>query len=126
MQPKDLVRTCPHCSAHPTPFQRQWDWTATGPSGETRKWILASCPACGGPINLEVPPPPNEDEHPVLRVVPEAVGEWEVGHLPPEIERDWSEAVSVFRVSAAASAVVMCGRTLEAAANRLDIEGRRV
>jgi Domain of unknown function (DUF4145) len=55
---------------------------------------------------------------------PQVIGEWEVQHLPPVIDRDWKEAVGVFQVGANASAVVMCGRTLEAAGDQLGIEGR--
>ncbi|MDQ3647010.1 MAG: DUF4145 domain-containing protein [Actinomycetota bacterium] len=47
-----------------------------------------------------------------------------MSHLPPAIERDWQEAVQVHRVGAHASAVVACGRTLEAAADEHGIEGR--
>lgn len=47
---------------------------------------------------------------------PEAIGEWDVRHLPPLVSATWNEAVDVFRVGAYASAVVMCGRTLEQAA----------
>jgi Domain of unknown function (DUF4145) len=121
MQPKDFVRTCPHCSAGPTPFQRVWDTSTPAPEGGERRWVIASCPACGGLINFEVPPGP--EESPVIQVVPDVVGEWEVGHLPEEIQRDWNEAVAVYRVRADASAVVMCGRTLEAAAKRLNVGG---
>ncbi len=81
-------------------------------------WTIAACPACGGLINLEL-----QGDN-VIKVVPEAIGDWEVGHLADEIARDWREAVSVYRVGAHASAVVMCGRTLEAAANLLGIDGR--
>jgi hypothetical protein len=56
MLPKDLVRTCPHCSAGPTPFQRTWDTSTVSPDGKERRWIIASCPACGGLISIEVPP----------------------------------------------------------------------
>jgi Domain of unknown function (DUF4145) len=123
MQPKDLVRTCPHCSAGPTPFQQIWTTPTTGPDGGARAWVIASCPACGGLINIEhVPGPPAES--PVIQVFPDVVAEWDVHYLPEEIERDWNEAVAVFRVRADASAVVMCGRTLEASAERLQVSGQ--
>jgi hypothetical protein len=47
---------------------------------------------------------------------PEAVGEWAVTHVPSDVQTIWDEAVKVYRVSANASAVVACGRALEAAA----------
>jgi Domain of unknown function (DUF4145) len=58
------------------------------------------------------------------RMLLEAVNEWEVDHGPPGVAQIWEEAVSVFRVGANASAVVACGRTLVAAADERNIEGR--
>jgi hypothetical protein len=49
---------------------------------------------------------------------------WEVRHLEGAVARDWGDAARVFRVQAFEAAVVMCGRTLEAAADKLGIEGR--
>jgi hypothetical protein len=60
----------------------------------------------------------------VVRAIPESIGEWDVSHLPEDIARDWGEAVSVFRVGAYASSVVMCGRTLEASAEHHGVSGR--
>lgn len=80
---------------------------------------MAFCPACGGAIVAELDP-----GDALKGVYPVAVGEWDVAHLPPNVNRDWEEAVSVFQVRAYSSAVVMCGRTLEAAAESLDIGGR--
>lgn len=90
--------------------------TATGAS---RMWSMACCPACGGAVVIET-----DSDGLVISVLPEAMGEWDVAHLPPEIARDWKEAVSVYRVGAVASAVVMCGRTLEAAGDLLGVEGK--
>ena len=55
---------------------------------------------------------------------PETVGEFEVAHLPDSVAPTWHEAMKVFGVGANASAVVMCGRTLEASADARGIEGR--
>jgi hypothetical protein len=59
----------------------------------------------------------------VVGVFPEAVGDWQVRHLPPTVEPAWSEAIKVFGVAAYASAVVQCGRTLEAAFDARKVSG---
>jgi len=80
---------------------------------------VAQCPACGGVAIFEVELSGSE---PVKAMHPEAVGEWEVRHVPADVLAIWEEAVKVFRVNANASAVVACGRTLEAAAVHRKIE----
>jgi len=64
----------------------------------------------------------DEGEH-IVAVYPKETGEWDVDHLPPDVETAWEEAVKVFRVGAYASSVVACGRTLEAAADARDMTG---
>jgi hypothetical protein len=54
---------------------------------------------------------------------PKETGEWEVDHLPPDVRTAWEESVKVYRVGADASAVVACGRTLEAAADAREVTG---
>lgn len=60
----------------------------------------------------------------VKAAYPESVGEWSVGHLHGTVEPAWSEAVKVFGVGAYASAVVQCGRTLEAAFDARGVPGK--
>ncbi|MGH9320580.1 MAG: DUF4145 domain-containing protein [Vicinamibacteria bacterium] len=57
------------------------------------------------------------------RMLPGSVGEWDVDHVPGAVSGIWEEAVRVFGVAANASAVVACGRTLEAAADERQIDG---
>ena len=57
-------------------------------------------------------------------MIPEQIGDWAVLHLPPDVEADWNEAITVFGVGAHRMAVVACGRTLEAAAHARGFEGR--
>lgn len=119
--PRELLRTCPHCSAYPAPFVVRQVYSTTGLEANERNWATAVCPACGGPVSLEL-----GASGAVIAAYPEVIGEWEVAHLPDAIESDWAEAVQVFRVGAFRSAVVMCGRTLEAAADGLGIDGRNL
>lgn len=100
-------------------MQRVYDLATTGREGNSRRWEIVSCPACGGVASFET----DLNAIDIQAVYPEVVGEWRVDHLPTTIERDWDEAIDVFRVGAYASAVVACGRTLEAAADHLDITG---
>ncbi len=111
-KPGEWLMTCPHCSASPAPFVAQAMVATAGASGEDRRWQPASCPACGGMIVAEV----DGNGH-IMAAYPKETGEWEVDHLPPDVRTDWGEAVKVYRVGANASAVVACGRTLEAAAD---------
>jgi hypothetical protein len=59
---------------------------------------------------------------PVIAAYPEAVGDWQVGHLPEAVEPLWSEAVGVYGGRHFRSAVVQCGAALEAA---FEAEGDR-
>jgi hypothetical protein len=93
----------------------------TGGGGEVRRFSAAACPACGGVVILELTP-----EDAVVSMRPESIGEWEVGHVPDAVRPSWDEAVKVFRVGANGSAVVMCGRTLEAAADARSVTGRNL
>jgi Domain of unknown function (DUF4145) len=63
------------------------------------------------------------DGGPVIKVHPEASEQWRVEHLPPSVSPSWDEAVMVFQVGAFASAVVQCGRTLEAAFDARKVTG---
>lgn len=58
---------------------------------------------------------------PIGEVYPETSEEWDIGHLPDPVDKAWNEAINVFHVGAPGMAVVACGRTLEAAANELQI-----
>ena len=118
--PAQWVRTCPYCFASPAPFQGQAVITSTGAEGQPRRWQPGSCPACGGVVVFEQDPSSGAN----VAMHPEAVGEWNIGHVPADVIASWDEAVKVFRVSANASAVVACGRTLEAAAQHRKIEGK--
>jgi hypothetical protein len=60
----------------------------------------------------------------VIATHPESIGEWDVDHIPDDVLPIWNEAVTVYRAGANASAVVACGRVLEAAANKRDVTGR--
>jgi hypothetical protein len=55
---------------------------------------------------------PNLD---LVAVRPESIADWQVAHVPAPVAGPWAEAAKVYRVGAYASAVVACGRTLEAA-----------
>lgn len=76
------------------------------------------CPACGGAIVAE-----KDGNSRVVATFPAAVAEWDVGHLPPTVSRIWDEAITVYRVGANHSAVVACGRALEAAADERSLTG---
>jgi hypothetical protein len=91
-----------------------------GRGGESRRWYPAACPACGGVVIFEA----DHQANAIVRMHPEAIGEWEVSHIPAEVQAIWDEAVKVYRVGANASAVVACGRALEAAAAHRHIEGK--
>lgn len=60
----------------------------------------------------------------LVQMHPESTGEWDVGHVPPDVQTNWDEAVKVYRVGANASAVVACGRVLEGAAAHRHIDGK--
>lgn len=113
--PGDWVLTCPYCSASPAPFIPQDAFSTTGREGNEMRWQAASCPACGCVVVARLHVRSNAWR--VHRTYPRAVGKWEVEHLPPSVAPSWDEAIAVFRTNALASAVVMCGRTLEAAAD---------
>lgn len=89
-----------------------------GRSNQDRWWFVAACPACGGPVMLETEP----NTVRVFRVVPEdPMQEFQISHLPPEVEVHWNEVLVVAKVGANRSVVVACGRALEAAAQKLGI-----
>jgi Domain of unknown function (DUF4145) len=83
-----------------------------------RSWYSAHCPACGGVVILEA-----DEADAVLSMHPESIGEWDVGHVPEAVQQIWNEAVKVYSVGANASAVVACGRALEAAADERNLTG---
>lgn len=116
--PGEWARTCPHCGTGPTSFQPQPFIQVVDTQNQPRRWQPGVCPVCGGVIVAEIDP----SDH-VKNTYPSAIGEWDVGHLPPDVARDWEEARNVYRVRAYAAAVVMCGRTLEAAADALGVSG---
>lgn len=119
--PAQWVATCPYCSASPAPFRpTDQHINTTGGDGKQRKWWPAACPACGGVIIAEL----TSDLGTILGMEPSSTGEWEVDHLPDSLIPLWDEAITVFRVAAYPSAVVACGRTLEAAANIRGVEGK--
>lgn len=118
--PHEWVMTCPYCFASPTAFQPIIAGGETRDRfGAVRRWHPAACPACGGVVIAEL----TEDGSTVIDVIPSAVVQWQVGHLPPSVQHNWDEAALVYRVKAYASAVVACGRTLEAAADARDVRG---
>jgi hypothetical protein len=122
MDPGDFVITCPHCGAAPTAYVQHREPSVVPGRGGKRRWRLAACPACGGAAAFETTAN-NADEY--VRHVPQAAAEeWSVSHLEEDVGRDWGEAIRVYKVEAFEAAVVMCGRTLEAAAEKLGIEGR--
>lgn len=123
MHQGDFVITCPHCGANPAAFQQVREPVKVpGRDGGERRWRLTVCPACGGGVAFESSPD-GVDRY--IRHTPEAVAsEWQVEHLDDAVARDWGEAIRVYKVQAFEAAVVMCGRTLEAGADKLGIEGR--
>lgn len=119
--PEQWVVTCPYCSASPAPFRPSGQHiNTTGGDGKQRKWWPAGCPACGGVIIAEL----TSDLCTILDMEPTSTGEWEVDHLPESLVPLWDEAIKVFRVTAYASAVVACGRSLEAAADIRGVQGK--
>lgn len=120
--PNEWVITCPYCSASPAPFRPTGrDFSTTGADGQSRQWRPAGCPACGGVIIAEL------RAGSIIDMQPTSSGDWEVAHLPEEdLAPVWEEAIKVFRVGAYASAVVACGRTLEAAADIRGITGKNL
>lgn len=103
---------CPYCAAYPAPMGPQGAITTTGLTGNQARWQPAVCPSCGGVVIMQI----REDDT-IEHTYPDpAAGTWTVGHLTDAVEAEWNEAVLVFETGANASAVVACGRTLEAAA----------
>jgi hypothetical protein len=118
--PGDLTMRCPYCSAYPAPFHGVQSFSTVGKDSQKRVWYPAWCPACGSAVIMEL----NASDGNTLlegRMYPESVGEWRVDHLPEEVAAEWEEAISVFQVGAHASAVVAAGRSLEAAAEVLEM-----
>jgi hypothetical protein len=120
MTPADWRRTCPHCSASPAPFGVQQLLESTGEDGERRFARAGACPSCGGWIIVDLGPDSNGAP---LAVYPETTGQWAVDHLPGPVSAIWNEAIMVFKVRANASAVVQCGRVLEAACAERQVTG---
>jgi len=113
--------TCPYCSASPAVFTPVIDEGETkGLRGEQRTWQPAACPACGGLVVAEL----SATGGAIKNIEPQELGEWKVDHLPEAIGSIWDEAVTVFRVGAQASAVVACGRVLEASADTREVQGK--
>lgn len=123
MHQGDFVITCPHCGASPAAFQPVREPVKVpGRAGGERRWRLTACPACGGAVAFEST---SDSLDQYIQHTPEAVAsEWQVDHLDDAVARDWGEAIRVYKVQANEAAVVMCGRTLEAAGDKLGIEGR--
>src|SRR5207245_418774 len=93
-----------------------------GPRNHPRRWMTAACPGCGGVILAELDP----SDRTIWGIHPEFVGQWEVRHLPDEVQLEWDEAVRGFRAGVTTGAVVSCGRTLEAAASAFFIAGKNL
>ncbi len=119
INPAQWVRTCPYCSATPTPFQERAGFDTTGPQGHNRRWYAASCLACGGVAVFE-----GDGTGNLIAMHPETTGDWTVMHVPSAVAQIWDEAVRVYKVGAYASAVVACGRALEAAADERAVKGK--
>jgi hypothetical protein len=116
---RDLLCPCPYCSASPAAFGTIGNAIdTTDLDGGTRRWQVASCPSCGGVLRFEFIP----DSETVVRVSPEADTSWEVGYLPDDVETHWKEAISAFRGRNYRSAVVACGRALEAASAKFGLD----
>jgi hypothetical protein len=80
------------------------------------QWQMGICPACGGVIAAKL----TDDGH-IANAYPSTIQEWSVEYVPEQVREDWEEAIKVYRVSAHRAAVVLCGRTLEAAADARNI-----
>ncbi len=119
---ENWVRACPHCHLNRVRFDPGPQFSTSSSDGRvTLIWKTASCPECGGAVLAKIV---NVGRDTLIdRVFPAAEGEWAVEFLPDEVEPSWAEAMTVYGSGAHHSAVVMCGRTLEAAANARGIVG---
>jgi hypothetical protein len=113
--PREWVLTCPYCSASPAPFQPQGRIESHDGEGARTFWQPALCPACGGAVIARLAQ--FDGDLRVAATFPRAVGDWDVADLPDAVQPSWDEAMTVYKAGAYSSAVVMCGRTLEAAAD---------
>lgn len=122
--PTLLTQQCPHCRVNPVHLQqlRSEPLQASSKTGNARYWLPTACPACGGLVGLEFTKKDMSDTGlrsvtPVL-----AKGRYDVMHLPDSVAVHWKEACEVSELkSARRSAVVACGRALEASAQELGL-----
>jgi hypothetical protein len=96
--------------------------TAPAAGGRATDWKLAKCPECGGVIVAEIRADGGRGTE-LGRVFPDAAGQWAVEGLSGDVAMSWAEAIAVYEGAAHHAAVVMCGRTLEAAAHARDMSG---
>ena len=77
------------------------------------EWTLLACPRCAAAVVLEVS---GVNEPPrVLQTIPEPGAEARVAHLPDDVERYYTTAITVLEAGVPDAAVVQLRRTLEAA-----------
>jgi hypothetical protein len=93
--------------------------TAPAANGGAREWFTLSCPRCGGAVLLEGV---GGNRLGILRQVPDADRNLVVSHLPPDVERYYSEAITCLEAGVPDAAAVQLRRTLEAAAAHFDVK----
>lgn len=122
-------RDCPWCGVKEAAMNARWSRVAVRNAAyEVRSWLAMSCPRCAGMVFVEVeilsshsladdaelrPTMPIRE----LRAVPEGKHkQYQINHLPEDVERFFSDALRVMDAGVPDAAAVQLRRTLEAAA----------
>lgn len=122
-------RDCPWCGVKHAAMTPMWSRVGIRDTTNTaRSWIAMACPRCAGLVTVEVhisglhhmaddqPIPVSVDGF-ELRAVPDAGRkEYQINHLPEDVERFFSDALLVMEAGVPDAAAVQLRRTLEAAA----------
>ena len=127
-------RDCPWCGTRSIAMKPQWAQALKTAGGSIRNWSVASCPRCAGVVATEIQVidgrPPQEDQNlsgalGVLEVrsTPEdGRRQYEVEHLPEDVDRYFGDAQRVLEAGVPDGAAVQLRRTLEAAAAHKGVE----
>ena len=116
-------RDCPWCQTKNLALRQVSQTTAERSNGSARHWTWFTCPRCAGVISLESNAfnegPPME-----LAMVPDTRNPSDVDHLPEDVAKYYSNALTVLGAGVPSSAAVELRRTLEAAASHHGITER--
>lgn len=116
-------RDCPWCGLRDAHMRLLFQDAAVEPAaGRIRLWSVVACPRCAGAILLETNGQ-NEVPPKVKGVVPEddRIGR-QVGYLPDDVARFYSDAQRVLDAGVPDGAAVQLRKTLEAAAAHVGVK----